>query len=201
MGFRVYVHYKKMNKIWILFVIAVVIFIAGSMYKESKLNDTTINKPTKLEFGKPFVVDDISITFQNIIFTDEFRYNKADRGYNFAIVDFKAKNVGFKKEYFPFYFSSNILKVDKGYEYNYLSSSSTIPIELRPEDVEFGYLVFEILKSTNPTELYLKKYNKEVIISISQNNYRGCDSGEFLRLNKNNDWFCSSNKPDLNQFD
>jgi len=150
------------KKVWVLVLVLFVIFVGSRFISE---------KPTKLEFQEPIIVDDISITFDSVRFADKIGSSTADSGYKFVIIDITSRNVGSEKKYFPFDSYDMEIKVDKGYRYEYHYSSKE-PSSMRPEDVETGYIVFEILEDTYPTELYIDdwKHGKYTFL-ISQDNY------------------------------
>ncbi|MDP1693979.1 MAG: DUF4352 domain-containing protein, partial [Candidatus Woesearchaeota archaeon] len=137
-------------------------------------------KPTKLQFQEPIIVDDVSITFDSVRFGDKVTiiYEgktisvTADKGYKFVVIDITSRNVGSEEEYFPFYTFDMEIKVDKGYRYKHHFSSEP-PSSMRPEDVETGYVVFEILEDTYPIELYIDDIfdDNKYTLSISSDNY------------------------------
>jgi len=165
------------KKIWFLILIVGIVFISGC------ISGKIISKPTQLEFGKPVVVDDVSITFNSVRFADKVGTSTADNGYKFAIIDITAKNVGFEKKYFPFDSWDMEIKVDKGYKYEYHYSSKE-PSSMKPEDIETGYIVFEILDDTYPIELYIDDWEHgKYILPISQKNYLTSSQTEFKTTN------------------
>ncbi|MBU4300817.1 MAG: DUF4352 domain-containing protein [Nanoarchaeota archaeon] len=119
-------------------------------------------EPTILEFGKPAIINDVSVTFDSVRFADKIDdYTKADNGYKFAIIHVTAKNLGLEETQFPFsstgssYMMNIVLSVNKGYKYKVFNSDYFFSI--RPEDTETVDFEFEILKDTYPTELYLER--------------------------------------------
>ena len=153
------------KKICVLILLLSVVFISGCI--SGKIIS---RQPTLLEFKKPIVVNDVSITFDSVRFTNKITHHIADEGYKFVIINMTAENIGLEKKNFPFYFQDMEIKVNKGYVYTY-KSGKTIS-SLRPEDTEIGYVVFEILNNTYPTELCVNDwwYGK-YILPMSQDDY------------------------------
>jgi hypothetical protein len=120
--------------------------------------------PMLVAIGQPFIVpmaDDILVemVFTNVSTADQFSGDNADDGYIFVIVEFKVKNLGNRETHtFPSYDYDPTweLKVDKGYIYE---ASCGVPdcysIFLRPEEVKYGVIAFQILASTKPVEMYV----------------------------------------------
>lgn len=126
-------------------VISIVMVIIGNIPKHSDYQDN-IN------------MNDIIITFMPVEYDYKGKYSwDLDEGYKYAKIGFFAENIGSKSKSFPFYRFDAKLKVDKGYEYSADYSQSDVPIRLRPEDREWGVLVFEILDDTTPTELIISR--------------------------------------------
>lgn len=153
------------KKICVLILLLSVVFISGCIGGK-----IISRQPTLLEFKKPIVVDDISITFDSVRFTNKINHHIADEGYKFVIINITAENIGLEENNFPFYFQDMEIKVNKGYVYTYYTGKVISP--LRPEDTEIGYVVFEILNNTYPIELYINDwwYGKH-ILPISQDDY------------------------------
>lgn len=139
-----------MNKRYFLILIIGAILISGC------INSDLPKEPTKLELRKSATIDDVSVTFDSVSFVNKIDYTEADKGYKLVVITVTAKNLGLEEKQFPFLWGKKELKVDKGYKYEDHYKSKEPP-SMRPEETKTGYLVFEILNDTYPTELYLER--------------------------------------------
>lgn len=141
------------KKVHILALLLAIILVSGCI--SGKVIAEESKEPKLLEFKRPIIVDNISITFDSIWITDKTDLYVADDGYKFAIIYISAKNIGYEKKYFPLDFYDMKMTVNSGYKYEYHTASKDL-FDMRPTDTEKGYVVFEILKDTYPTELYIE---------------------------------------------
>ncbi|MCD6591332.1 MAG: DUF4352 domain-containing protein [Candidatus Aenigmarchaeota archaeon] len=143
----------------IILVIFLLIFISGCL--------------TKLEFQKPIIIKDVSITFDSIMLTKVLDNGLvSDKGYKFVVINITAKNIGTEERFFPFcclfYPYANMrLEVDRGYRYRPHYSNTLCYISmLRPEEVKKGCIIFEVLEDTYPTRLIINEDYGRFILDI-----------------------------------
>jgi len=116
-----------------------------------------LQRENVIRLGQPFTLksgyDDIpvEITFTSAWFAMKHDYYKADAGYKLLVLTIQVKNVGMK-ETKTHCIGKLELIVDKGYLYREKHCNLTCR-SLRPEEVKTGYVLFEILATTNPTEI------------------------------------------------
>ena len=133
------------NKAWCLILLIGTVLVSGCVS-----GNVVAEEPKLLEFKKPIVIDEVSITFDSISFADKINYYSADDGYKFAVIYISAKNIGYERKFFPLDFYDMKMTVNSGYKYEYHTASEPL-FSIRPGDSKTGYVVFEILKETYPT--------------------------------------------------
>lgn len=122
-------------------------------------NNVTYNLP-KYKLGETILIKGVSITFEPYRITHEveckysYKTNcSAKQNYKFVVVPVKAKNINsVTKQSVDVYGARMKIKVDKGYIYDAYSGGTSFT--LNPEESDSGNIVFEILESTNPIEIY-----------------------------------------------
>lgn len=132
------------------------IIIKSEQNKIIYQNKATYNLP-KYKLGGTILIKGVSITFEPYQITHEveckyvYKANcSSQQNYKFVVVPVKAKNTNsVTKQSLDVYKLK--IKVNEGYIYDAYSSFS---FTLNPEDSDSGNIVFEILESTSPKEIY-----------------------------------------------
>jgi hypothetical protein len=128
----------------------------------SKTETTTTPSPLQqqesvIRMGQPLVLKSgsenipVEITFTSAWFATKHSYYTADKGYKLLVLGIRARNIGMKETSFLCGIKWEIT-VDKGYLYREKTCNLTCR-SLRPEETKIGYVLFEILATTNPMEI------------------------------------------------
>ncbi len=129
----------------------------------------------RVHVGESYIIEGaeeipVIITFNSVYYTGKKDWHRADEGYKFLVLDMQLKNVGMEEtKCLPHYGYDWEVTVDKGYIYD--DEAVTIEyLSLRPEDVKTGYVIFEILKTTNPLEINCNYYDGDIIFTMDLRN-------------------------------
>lgn len=113
----------------------------------------SIGQPFIMKFGTDEVP--VRVVFDAAWFTTTHEYSEAESGYKFVVIQLKAQNIGNKEVDTFGPLDKWEVTVDKGYLYQAKSSPY---LDVRPEETKTGYVTFEILEQTYPTEVRYRQF-------------------------------------------
>jgi len=158
------------GSVWGIVLMIFVIFLApilmiamfGILLGEA-LEEVSVPEETHIiGLREPIAIENFSINFNAIWFTDKYEYLEADPGYKLAVIKATFRNTGYKETELSLY---DELLVDRGYIYEPVYGG--FYVSLRPEEIESKVIVFEILEDTEPAELRLHRFlEKEPVIVV-----------------------------------